>query len=70
MTLTRQDWRGPRAGWTPTSLGHWEVQVTKTGTYDISLRFDPVDAASDIHFRLYPTISQSWQRNWERLVSS
>src|SRR5262249_13715529 len=26
-TLTRQDWRGPRAGWGPKALGHWEVQV-------------------------------------------
>ena len=25
--LTRQDWRGPRAGWGPNDLGHWEVRV-------------------------------------------
>ncbi len=23
--LTRQDWRGPQAAWTPTGLGHWEA---------------------------------------------
>src|SRR5262249_11813214 len=34
--LTRQDWRGPRAGWTPTSLGHWEVTVARAGTYDVA----------------------------------
>ncbi len=58
VTLTRQDWRGPRAGWTPTSLGHWEVRVTKTGTYDLNLRFDPVIAASIIHFTLGGVILQ------------
>ena len=25
--MSRQDWRGPQAGWTPTSIGHWEVDV-------------------------------------------
>ncbi len=35
--LTRQDWRGPRAGWGPKDLGHWEVQVATTGNYEITL---------------------------------
>ncbi len=38
-TLTRQDWRGPRAGWGPDDLGHWEVEVAEAGEYDITLRF-------------------------------
>ena len=38
-TLTRQDWRGPRAGWGRNSLGHWEVLVAKAGTFEIKLRF-------------------------------
>jgi arylsulfatase A-like enzyme len=37
--LTRQDWRGPRAGWDKDSLGHWEVEVQREGRYRITLRF-------------------------------
>jgi arylsulfatase A-like enzyme len=39
VTLTRQDWRGPRAGWGGKALGHWEVKVAQAGVYDIRLRF-------------------------------
>jgi arylsulfatase A-like enzyme len=39
VRLTRQDWRGPEAGWTPTSLGHWEVDVRREGVYEVTLRF-------------------------------
>ena len=38
-TLTRQDWRGPKAGWTPESEGHWDVRFTKAGTYRLTLDF-------------------------------
>lgn len=45
--LTRQDWRGPQAGWAPTSLGHWEVSIARPGKYRIRLLFAPVaDEAS------------------------
>lgn len=37
--LTRQDWRGPRAGWTPGSLGYWEVDVLRSGPYRVTVRF-------------------------------
>jgi arylsulfatase A-like enzyme len=40
VRLTRQDWRGPKAGWTPTSLGHWHVDVKGAGEYAIKVRFD------------------------------
>jgi hypothetical protein len=39
VRLTRQDWRGPEAGWAPTSLGHWEVDVRREGVYEVTLRF-------------------------------
>ena len=39
VRLTRQDWRGGQAGWTATSLGHWEVDVQRAAAYDITLRF-------------------------------
>ena len=36
--LTRQDWRGPRAGWGPKNQGHWEVDVAAGGgTYEFTL---------------------------------
>jgi arylsulfatase A-like enzyme len=38
--LTRQDWRGPKAGWTPTSEGHWDVFVERPGKYRVTLEFD------------------------------
>jgi hypothetical protein len=39
VTLTRQDWRGPRASWKPNGLGHWEVKVAKKASYDVRFRF-------------------------------
>lgn len=41
LTLTRQDWRGPRAGWAEGDLGYWEIEVAVAGTYDVTLRFPP-----------------------------
>lgn len=45
LTLTRQDWRGPRAGWQPQHLGHWEVLVAQAGSYRITLRFPSREGA-------------------------
>lgn len=39
VMLTRQDWRGPRAGWDADSLGYYEVESTQRGPYEITLRF-------------------------------
>ena len=38
--LTRQDWRGPKAGWAPTSEGHWDVLVERPGKYRVTLDFE------------------------------
>jgi hypothetical protein len=46
-TLTRQDWRGPRAGWDAGSIGHWEVQIAQPGTYRVSARFAAAPAAME-----------------------
>ena len=37
VLLTRQDWRGPRASWDATGLGHWEVDVKRGGAYEVKL---------------------------------
>jgi arylsulfatase A-like enzyme len=42
VLLTRQDWRGPRAGWADDSLGHYEVEVRRAGLYRVTLRFPEV----------------------------
>ncbi len=39
--LTRQDWRGEQASWGPKGLGHWDVEVARTGDYRVTLLFDP-----------------------------
>jgi hypothetical protein len=46
VTLTRQDWRGPRSGWGSDGVGHWIVEVAVAGPYDITVRLpaQPEDA--------------------------
>lgn len=51
-TLTRQDWRGPRAGWRPDDLGYWEVRVAREGLYRITLVFPPRRMDATAHFAL------------------
>jgi hypothetical protein len=50
--LTRQDWRGPRAGWGADGLGYWEVQVTRTATYRVTLRFPALAGPAKVRFVL------------------
>jgi arylsulfatase A-like enzyme len=52
VRLTRQDWRGPHAGWTPQSLGHWEVNVTQRGVYEITARLTEIDNPAIVRFAL------------------
>jgi arylsulfatase A-like enzyme len=37
VRLSRQDWRGPQAGWKPGSLGYWAVRVERAGEYEVTL---------------------------------
>jgi arylsulfatase A-like enzyme len=53
--LTRQDWRGPEAGWTPKSRGHWEVEFAASGTYAITLHFPAQTRAAQAHVRIGAT---------------
>jgi arylsulfatase A-like enzyme len=52
VILTRQDWRGPRAAWTPKGLGYWEVNVAKEGSYEITLEFASPGTSANAHFAL------------------
>jgi arylsulfatase A-like enzyme len=47
VVLTRQDWRGPRAGWDATSVGHWEVDVRRQGKYSIVVDMAPAEQAGN-----------------------
>ncbi len=38
VRLSRQDWRGPKAGWQADSLGHWETKITRPGKYKVTIR--------------------------------
>ncbi len=51
-TLTRQDWRGPRAGWDADSLGYWEILVSNAGRYEVTLRFPAGQEDATAQFRL------------------
>lgn len=52
VILTRQDWRGPNAGWEADSLGYWEVDVREPGDYEVTLRTAPAKSAGEAHFQL------------------
>jgi arylsulfatase A-like enzyme len=52
VRLTRQDWRGPRAGWDPSSLGYWEVEVEQKADYEVVLTIWPASEDSRAHLRL------------------
>jgi len=41
VRLSRQDWRGPKAGWGGKSLGYWEVHVARPGTFEVTCLFAP-----------------------------
>jgi len=51
VILTRQDWRGAR-GWSDKDLGYWEIRVTRTSKYAITLRFPVTKIPGEAHFRL------------------
>jgi hypothetical protein len=52
VRLTRQDWRGPRAGWSPDSVGHWEVDVVRAGEYQVTVRFAQASRAGTVALSL------------------
>jgi arylsulfatase A-like enzyme len=39
VRLSRQDWRGPKAGWGPDNLGHWEIKIERAGKYKVTIWF-------------------------------
>jgi hypothetical protein len=54
VTLTRQDWRGPKATWDANGLGHWEVDVKAGGEFDVTLRMPALEREMDAKVRIGP----------------
>ena len=52
VTLTRQDWRGPQAGWRNDGLGYWEVEFAQAGSYDITVRTPAEQTARTVRLRI------------------
>jgi arylsulfatase A-like enzyme len=50
--LTRQDWRGPRAGWRPGDQGYWDVEVGEAGKYDLTIRLANVPGGTAVRLKL------------------
>jgi arylsulfatase/arylsulfatase A len=48
--LTRQDWRG--GTWDPDAVGHWQLYVARSGTYDVRLNFDPGSSQENLWLTL------------------
>ncbi len=59
VVLTRQDWRGPRAGTGPESLGHWDVEVARDGAYEITLHYKAAANPAKVKFSLLGASAES-----------
>jgi arylsulfatase A-like enzyme len=46
--LTRQDWRGPKAGWRRGDIGFWEVLVERAGPYQVEAELEPLKSAGAV----------------------
>jgi len=57
--LTRQDWRGPRAGWGAEGMGFWEVEVARKGRFDLTAHLTP---------RRFPTVAHITLRGVSREI--
>jgi arylsulfatase A-like enzyme len=50
--LTRQDWRGPKAARTADAVGYWETEVTRPGSYAITVYFAPPADPATAHLAI------------------
>ena len=51
VMLTRQDWRGARASWGTNGLGHWDLEIARSGTYDLTAEFPELAQETTIELR-------------------
>jgi arylsulfatase A-like enzyme len=69
VTLTRQDWRGPNAGWAKDSLGSWQIEVAAQGAYDVTLRAPAAEVARNARLRIGEIErSDTWPAGQDRIT--
>lgn len=51
VVLTRQDWRGPKAGWGPKDHGYWEVKIVEEAKYDVTVHVPMEGKERVVHFK-------------------
>lgn len=51
-TLTRQDWRGRSATWSPKGLGYWEIAVPRAGSFEIACEADGPKRPAVAHLKV------------------
>lgn len=52
VTLTKQDWRGPKAGWAPDNLGYWDLKVNEAGKYDVVVHVAQKPRSGVVHLKV------------------
>jgi arylsulfatase A-like enzyme len=68
VMMTRQDWRGPGAGWEGSSVGHWRVKVVQPAEYEFSVRFPSAKAAGKARVKLNgASLEKSFEAGTEEL---
>jgi len=50
--LTRQDWRGSAASWSPRGLGHWELAVPAGGRFEFTCDLDAPKSPAVLHLAI------------------
>ena len=50
--LTKQDWRGPQAGWSENSVGHWDIDVRRAGTYTVTVHQRKVENPATLRLKI------------------
>jgi len=51
VTLTRQDWRGPKAGWAPSSMGHWDLTAAQAGKFALTVHVPEKLRSGAVHLK-------------------
>lgn len=51
VILSRQDWRGPRAGWGPDSIGYWEIEIPRAVQLEPEVRLPAAEGARELVVR-------------------
>ena len=59
VRLSRQDWRGPKAGWAADSIGHWEIKIERAGKYRVTIRSSNEFTAANVRLSGHVTAGKN-----------